>query len=130
MQSFFNRAILCDYNTLFLVEINDSFSDFQQNIMYTYIDTLLSYKNEKYKEYERKIVDKVKTKEYLNSCIIFIYEQKNKDNISFLNEIKKFETSTIGYNDPGNTSKLLKHNFYNNVENITFRRLQNGKTQR
>ena len=54
MQAFFYRAILCDYNTLFVVEINDSFSDFMQNIMYTYIDTLLTYKNEKYKEYEEK----------------------------------------------------------------------------
>ena len=31
MQAFFYRAILCDYNTLFVVEINDSFSALQQN---------------------------------------------------------------------------------------------------
>ena len=29
IQSFFHRAILCNYNTLFVVEINDSFTDFQ-----------------------------------------------------------------------------------------------------
>ena len=63
MQAFFYRAILCDYNTLFVVEINDSFSDFMQNIMYTYIDSLLTYKNKKYKEYENiQNVDKTKLK--------------------------------------------------------------------
>ena len=63
MQAFFYRAILCDYNTLFVVEINDSFSDFIQNIMYTYIDSLLTYKNKKYKEYENiQNVDKTKLK--------------------------------------------------------------------
>ena len=33
IQSFFNRTILCNYNTLFFVEINDSFTDFKQSIM-------------------------------------------------------------------------------------------------
>ncbi len=46
MQSFFNRAILCDYNTLFVIEILESFSNFQHNKMYSYIDKLLSYKFE------------------------------------------------------------------------------------
>ena len=54
IQAFFYRAILCDYNTLFVVEINDSLYDFQQNIMSIYLDTLLTYKNEKYKEYQNK----------------------------------------------------------------------------
>ena len=102
MQAFFYRAILCDYNTLFVVEINDSFSDFMQNTMFTYIDSLLTYKNEKYKEYENKQnVDKTKTKEYLNSCIIFVY---NDENLSFLNEIKRFEPLDIPY------KALIKNN--------------------
>ena len=102
MQAFLYRAILCDFNTLFVVEINDSFSDFQQNIMYTYIDTLLTYKSEKYKENEKKKnVDKANTKEYLNSCIIFVYEQKNLENIaSFLNEIKRYYPDKISYRIP------------------------------
>ena len=29
IQSFFHRTILCNYSTLFYVEINDSFTDFQ-----------------------------------------------------------------------------------------------------
>ena len=95
MQAFFYRAILCDYNTLFIVEINDTFSDFQQNIMYTYIDSLLTYKNEKYKELEKKNVEKSNTKEYLNSCIIFVYKQNNEEIISFLYEIKRYEPEEI-----------------------------------
>ena len=47
MQSFFYRAILCDYNTLFIIEILESFSNFQHNKMYSYTDKLLSYKLEK-----------------------------------------------------------------------------------
>ena len=44
IQSFFYRAILCDYNTLFIVEILESFSNFQHNKMNIYINKLLSYK--------------------------------------------------------------------------------------
>jgi len=51
MQSFFYRAILCDYNTLFVIEILESFSNFQHNKMYSYIDKLLSYK---FKNSEKK----------------------------------------------------------------------------
>ena len=38
MQAFFNRAILCKFNTLFVVEINNSFSEYQQKIMNNFID--------------------------------------------------------------------------------------------
>ena len=48
MQSFLSRAILCDYNTLFIVEIKDSISEFQNSIMNTYIDKFLTYKKELY----------------------------------------------------------------------------------
>ena len=106
MQAFFYRAILCDYNTLFVVEINDSFSAFQQTTMFVYIDKLLTYKYVKYKEYENKTnIDKSETKKYLNSCLIFLY----KGNLSFLNEIKKYETNPIQYENPNNTSKLPKN---------------------
>ena len=94
MQAFLSRAILCDYNTLFLVKIINSFTEFQYNIMCTYIDSLLKYKYEKYKENGNKNVEKTKTEEYLNSCIIFVYEE----NINyFLSEIKRFELEGIGY---------------------------------
>ena len=32
IQAFFHRAILCTFNTLFVVEINDTFSDYQKSI--------------------------------------------------------------------------------------------------
>ena len=75
IQSFFYRSILCDYNTLFIVEINDSFSDYQQNIMYSYIDTILLYKNKIYNESKKNEIDKNKTNEYLKSCIFFVYDE-------------------------------------------------------
>ena len=77
IQSFFHRAILCNYNTLFIVEINDSFTDFQQSIMNNYIDILLSYKNKEYNKETKKNVDKKSTYIYLESYIIFIYDNKN-----------------------------------------------------
>ena len=76
IQAFFYRAILCDYNSLFVVELNDSLSDCQKKTMSTYIDALLTYKYEKYKEYENKNVDKLNIRQYLNSCIIFVFEKK------------------------------------------------------
>jgi len=42
MQSFFYRAILYDYNTLFVIEVLESFSNFQHNKMYSYINKLLN----------------------------------------------------------------------------------------
>ena len=96
IQSFFHRAILCNYNTLFVVEINDSFSDFQQSKMNNYIDSLLSYKNQRYNETATENVDKKNTKEYLDSCIVFVYDTKNKNITSFLKEIGKLDIQKIG----------------------------------
>ena len=50
IQAFFYRAILCEYNTLFVVEINDSFSEFQQNAVNKNIDTILSSYNKSTKK--------------------------------------------------------------------------------
>ena len=113
MQAFFNRAILCDYNILFIVEINDSFSDIQKNIMFTYIDTLLLYKKEKYKKSEN-----TKDIEYLNSCIIFIYERNSKENISFLNEINRFETKVIEYKSLNKKDGNSFENYIKKEKNI------------
>jgi len=91
MQSFFFRAILCDYNTLFIIEIFESFSSFQHNKMYSYIDKLLSYKLEKTKKENRenRNISKLNSREYLNSCIFFVY--KNLENeASFKNELEKY----------------------------------------
>ena len=87
VQAFFYRAILSDFNTLFTIIIYDSFTDYQQNLMYNYIDELLSYKREKMK-IEKKKDEKEKTDVYLDSCIIFIYED-NKHDITFLNKLRR-----------------------------------------
>ena len=93
IQSFFYRAILCEYNTLFIVEILESFSNFQHNKMYGYIDKILSIKleNAKKDKGNQKInnIDKSKSKEYLNSFIVFVYK-KLENEFSFLNELRKY----------------------------------------
>jgi len=95
IQAFLYRAVLCDYNTLFVVEINESLSDYQQGIMYNFLDELLLYKMDKYREINKGInIEKGKTKEYLDACIVFIYEKKNKD-LSFINEIGKLNKQDI-----------------------------------
>ena len=119
MQAFFYRAILCDYNTLFVVEIKNSFSDYQQNIMYNYIDKILEYKTEKIKEFENKNnVDKAKTKEYLKSCIFFVYDQNNKDNISFLNEIGYLDTQEFLMNKPEKPTFISINESYLNISEV------------
>jgi hypothetical protein len=95
IQAFFHRSILCNYNTLFVVEINNSCSEYQQSIMNSYIDNLLAYKNKKYneeiKEKDKDNVDKEKTDIYLDSSIVFIYDKQNINIISFIKELSKFQ---------------------------------------
>ena len=94
MQAFFNRAILCKYNSLFVVEVNGSFSNNQQRIMNIFIDKLLTHKNMIFnnKDNEEKFVDKSETSLYMDSCLVFIY---NKQTSSFLNEIKYYDPPDI-----------------------------------
>ena len=61
--------------------------------MYIYIDTLLSYK---YKEYgNKKGVNRIETKEILNSCIIFVSQKNNMENITYSNKRSIFEVEEI-----------------------------------
>ena len=90
VQAFFHRAILCNYNTLFTVEINDSFSDFLQNKMNSYIDNLLTLKNDDYNQQKKENIDKKSTDIYLDSFIVFVYDSKNKKVMPFIKEIEKF----------------------------------------
>jgi len=112
IQAFFHRAILCNYNTLFIIEINDSFSNYQQSIMNSYIDNLLSYKKEKYDEETKENSDKKKTQDYLDSCIVFVYDKKNKSITSFLNEISKLEIQTF------HNIKYDNNQFLSDLKNI------------
>ena len=84
MQAFLHRAILCNYNTLFVVEISDSFTEQQQSIMNSYIDQLLTYK--------KGNNEKAKTQKYMDSCLLFIYGKEYQNNLTtFSKEIKKLE---------------------------------------
>ena len=105
IQAFFHRSILCNYNTLFVIEINDSFSEYQQSIMNTYIDKILSYKK-KYSEETIENFDGKKTQDYLDSCIVFVYEEENKNITSFLNEIKKLDFQKF----PNDYANKIKEN--------------------
>jgi hypothetical protein len=51
--------------------------------MNTYIDNLLTYKNEEYNK-TNECTDKKSTKKYLDSCIVFVYDHKNKNITPFL----------------------------------------------
>ena len=114
IQSFLYRAILCDYNTLFIFEIIESLSESQYNKIFTYIDKILSIKLEKYKTdkndsatYKIKIQE---TKEYLNSFIVFVYN--NPEVKSNLKELENYSFEKIE-EDEQNNSELN-----NNKENI------------
>ena len=92
MQAFFNRAILCKYNTLFVVEINGSLSNYQQRCMNIFIDQLLTYKNSIYNEKNPdKEAEKSDTYSYMNSCIVFVYNEKSKFIINDLKNLKPKE---------------------------------------
>ena len=91
IQSFFHRAFLCRFNTLFAIEINDSLSDYQLKIMNNFIGQLLKFQLDKYNKTktEREKIDIKETSKYIEPLIIFVYNV-NKLNVSFLNEIQKF----------------------------------------
>ena len=113
IQSFLYRAILCEYNTLFTVEILDSFSNFQHNKMYSYIDKLLSIKLEKYKNENKdnkiKDIDKSKTRDYLDSYIVFAYKDLENE-FAFITELEKYtkknKTKEENYSKKPSTSIL------------------------
>ena len=111
IQSFLYRAILCKYNTLFVIEIIESFSKIQQNKMCNCINKILSYKYEKYisNNKENENTNKLNPREYLNSCIFFIYRYSNND-FTYLNELsgEKYQRreSKVDKNDDSNNSDI------------------------
>ena len=84
IQAFLYRAILSNYNILYVVEINNSFSEYQQGIMNSHISNILSEKYKKYKEQTKEeFIDIENTGKYLNSCIVFVYCKQNRNITSF-----------------------------------------------
>ena len=125
IQAFFYRAILCEFNTLFVIELNNSFSNFQQNIMYSYINSILTYKNKIYNEITKNKVDKNNTSEYLKSCIVFVYKEINYKDV-FLTEIGKYGAKVIGKIEKNDDdSKILE-----NIKIFTSDKCGLGKTHK
>ena len=123
MQSFFNRAILCNYNTLFVIEINDSISEYQQSIMNAYISQLLSKKYKNKKENNKgtegnENATKKNTKSYVDSCVVFVYEEKNNKIKSFLKEINKLENQNFDNDVTLNNINSKKNNYQSKLDNI------------
>ena len=93
MQEFFHKAILCEDNTLFIVELNGSFSSYQQRCMNIFIDNILTFKNNEFNEKNvDNQVEKSDTSSYMKSCLVFVYNQKGE---SFINELKKFNPKEL-----------------------------------
>ena len=105
IQCFLNRALLCCFNTLFVIEINDSFNSIQQSMMISLFDDLLFFKNTIFLEKTREYIDKKRTQDYLESCIVFIYDKQNKNMITFLQEIKNFDIQYFNNNEIININK-------------------------
>ena len=114
LQSFLYRAILCNYNTLFVVKILESFSNFQHIKMYNYIIKILSVKFENYKKKnegkDTEKLDKSKSSDYLDSYIVFVYEKLENEN-AFKVELGKYTRNEGGKND----EIFRKSTFFSNV---------------
>jgi hypothetical protein len=83
--------------------------------MYNFINTLLLYKSKKYKEMKKiNNFDIVNIKEYLDSCIYFVYEKWNKNIISSLYEIEKIEID-----DNKQNKNIYKDLYFDNIKVIT-----------
>ena len=113
IQSFLYRAILCKYNSLFVVEISDSFSEQQQSIMNSYIDKILSYKK------REKKCEKSKTQEYMDSCLLFIYGKEYKNNLTtFSKEINNLEKQKFEIEAIKNATNKNNKEFLSELGNV------------
>ena len=103
IKSFLYRAILCEFRTLFVIELLESFPDEQFNKMLYYIDKILSIKYEKYlKKNNEKNIKKEESNIYLDSFIVFVYNNIENEFINTLNKYTKkddeIENEIIGLN--------------------------------
>ena len=73
MFSFFHRAILCSFHTLFVVEINNSLSTLQNDSLCKIINHLLNFINKEKKE--------------IKSLLLFVYQNEDHEVIRYLNKI-------------------------------------------
>ena len=98
MQAFFNRAILCEYNTLFIISASHAFSELQIKYMINLINELLTYKNNNFnKKNFGKKVEISDTHWYMDSCLVFIYYEESS---ILLNELEKFNAMIFQMTNP------------------------------
>ena len=79
--------------------------------MNAYIDSLLTYKNNEYNDYNKdknEKIDKTDTQKYLESCIVFIYDNENKNIIPFIKEIEKFKSKNEKEGEGNNKISEIK----------------------
>ena len=107
IQSFLYRAILCNYNTLFIIELTESFSECQYTELVSLVDSLLSYKYE-------KNINEMNMQKYLNSCIVFIYNDKINNNLEKLKKYSKVDDNNT--NRDNNIGYINKD--YNDNQNL------------
>ncbi len=74
MFAYFHRAILCDYKTLFIIEVNDSLSPEQNQNIYNILKNVLDYMK--------------KEKREINSLILFVYKNKDHELIKYIEKQK------------------------------------------
>ena len=119
MQVFLNRAILCGYNTLFVVEINKSFSESQQRYLNRFIDRLLAYRSKK-----NESAGKIDSKEQMDSCLVFICNEKTKSTLNYIKRtIMTYELKLNDYHNleksvMDNNVNLSKTDIFNSSRNI------------
>ena len=127
IQSFLYRAILCDYHTLFIVEINESVSYVQFNEIQNYINESLSYISEKYEQKNNiKNIDKLNAKNYISSCLVFIYDNDLK-NESILDKLELFDADDISESFDNMQNIPIK---FNNIKVISSDVCGLGKTHK
>jgi hypothetical protein len=82
MQAFLYRGLLCKYNTIFVFEINESFTEYYQRYLNRMMDKILIYLNNIYNKIKNKKFKLEETSEYMESCFIFIYNEKNESSLN------------------------------------------------
>ena len=142
IQAFLNRAILSRYIIhYFFVEINESFSEYQQRYLNRFIDKLLSYKNESYNKIEKNTVEKKRIEEYMDSCLVFIYNEKSNSALSYikkeinrnkleLKSIHGINISKLGEDELNDSRTNERDELYQNIHVIKSEICGLGKTKK
>ena len=102
IQAFLYRGLLCKYNTIFVFEINESFTEYYQRYLNRMMDKILIHLNNIYNKIKNKKFKLEETSEYMESCFIFIYNEKNESSLNQIislykpNILNLFKNHSIG----------------------------------